>query len=195
MSLVMRATWVVLLSVGTASAEDRDTPLTANVGIGLAADKWGGSSESLHVTVPGYADLGYLITDSLSITVHVGLSPPRLTHRTVYFGAPVPDEINQVRYMSSEVGLGLTYVADVGVWFTPWVGVEKVLLINADDDYHDEASLAFGLEAGVDVYDIDEHQHLSVGGKALYSSLYADSNGTGGVSYVQLGVGVAYRFW
>jgi hypothetical protein len=192
---------VVLLASSVASAD----PIVVDVGVGAAAERW---RDELNLTTNGtsdaaepfagaltlYVDVGYHVHRDLALELHGGVSSQHTVDEFIFDEDPMPgDQDSQLfQYRAYELGVGVEYAFADRFWVSPWVGFVK--LATNLDDFSVDATLAAGLELGVDLYARDGN-HLGLFAKATYAKIRADKFAGDGSDYSQLAFGLAFRRW
>ena len=188
----MRVLVMVLLLVG--SGAEAAPQFVGDVSLSVGAGRWTDSFEP-HSLLS--LDGGIKITPDLAVIAHGSVTSP---HVYTYYEAcddPMPGEIlnnYSFHWVAIEAGVGIDYAPTDAVWISPWIGMLKLAELDAwfsqlGRSAQQAAKPVYGLTGGLDVAADDAGNRLSVVANVSYSRLGYD------LSYVDLTLGLAYRFW
>jgi len=179
------------------------SPVTVNVGLGVAEQRWDDDinidrpSEGFNLNATLYAQVGIPVYPDLAIVVHGGISAPKLLYAYPFCSDPMPGQPTNsypFHFIPLEVGVGVDYTFPSDVWVSPWIGLEKLAIYGLSGDLEAPASLALGLEAGIDLYQDDAGNRT---GLFVKTTLIPSIHKTGeneSANYLQIAAGIAYRF-
>jgi hypothetical protein len=179
------------------------SPVTVNVGLGVAEQRWDDDinidpdSKGFMLAATLYAQIGIPVSPDLAIVVHGGISAPKLTYAYAFCPDPFPGmtpDTYPFHYIPLEVGVGVDYTFPSDVWVSPWIGLEKLAIYGLSGDLEAPASLALGLEAGIDLYQDDAGNRTGLFVKTTLIPAIHKTGENESANYLQIAAGVAYRF-
>jgi hypothetical protein len=193
---VRRAFAALVLVLAWPGHARADGPIAVAVALGPSAERLANSDVTYYDNDNGYRatttlhlDLGYRIEAIAALGIHVGLS------RSANLGTgDTSSDGQRAGYAPFEAGFGGTWVMADRLWIAPWVGVLDILPTSSGSI--PDRSLAFGFDAGVDLYQDTGHRvgvfaGLTHSGDWTYTPFSENpSNG-----YTAVTIGAAYRYW
>ena len=181
--------------------------MIGDVSIGMGLEDWNdafvtakrfgnpSAPPQLHAALSG--DFGVRISRSLALVARGSITSPRfLYYYNECFDGDYTLQNYPFRYVALELGLGVEYEPTDGVWLSPWVGMLALVMFDETYSFRDNRApaLAYGLTVGFDLADYGARHHVSLVASVSHATLNTGVTGLD-ASYLDLTVGVAYRFW